>query len=91
MNKLIIFDLDGVLIDVNLALTKVFNILKPGGMLLVDVPDYFDPSGQHHWKYIEHLWFFDKNQCMLILKKVGFKIKNITIPIPGKLVFYVEK
>jgi SAM-dependent methyltransferase len=79
------------MINVNIALTKVYNILKPEGMLLVDLPDYFDPAGQHHWKYIEHLWFFDKDQFKLILENAGFKIRDIKIPIPGKLVFYAKK
>lgn len=77
--------------DVNLALQKVHDILKPGGLLILDLPDYYSPSGAHHWKRIEHLWFFTEAQQEKILDKNGFKVYKITTPIPGKLVFYARK
>ena len=79
------------MIDVNSALRKVSSILKPGGLLILDLPDYYSPSGSHHWKRIEHLWFFTEAQQEKILDKNGFKVHKITTPIPGKLVFYARK
>jgi SAM-dependent methyltransferase len=79
------------MIDVNNSLQKVHNILKIGGLAIIDLPDYFIIEGQHHWKRIEHLWFFTEDQFTKILEDNGFKINKITKPIPGKLVFYAEK
>lgn len=79
------------MVDVNRALEIVKRILKPDGVLIVDLPDYFIPSGYHHWKQIEHLWFFTKFQFLNILTKYGFMVEQITQPIPGKLVFYARK
>jgi len=76
------------MIDVNSSLEKLSSIIKPDGVLLLDLPDYFDISGQHHWKRIEHLWFFTQGQMTDLLGKHGFVVKQITRPIPGKLVFY---
>jgi SAM-dependent methyltransferase len=79
------------MIDVNTSLEHAYNLLKTGGLLIVDLPDYFDPAGQHHWKYIEHLWFFSKDQLGNVLEKHNFKIETVLNPIPGKLIFYVRK
>ena len=79
------------MIDVNGALQKVHSILKQGGTVILDLPDYFSPKGQHHWKYIEHLWFFTEDQFIKVLNNNGFNVFNITRPIPGKLVFYARK
>lgn len=79
------------MVDVNDALQKVHTILKVGGQAIIDLPDYFDSQGQHHWKHIEHLWFFTEEQFIDVLNKNGFEISKVTRPIPGKLVFYARK
>jgi SAM-dependent methyltransferase len=79
------------MVDVNSALQKVHSILKPGGQLILDLPDYFSPSGSHHWKRIEHLWFFTEDQFLRILENNGYKTVKTTTPIPGKLVYYTRK
>jgi len=72
-------------------LAQIYSILKPNGCLILDLPDYFTPAGLHHWKPIEHLWFFDRGQFIYILGKAGFDVINVTLPIPGKMVFYCKK
>lgn len=79
------------MIDVNSSLQKVHTILKDNGQLILDLPDYFSTSGQHHWKHIEHLWFFTEDQFVKVLTANGFKVVKTTTPIPGKLVFYTRK
>lgn len=79
------------MVDVVSALKKVKKILKDQGMLIVDLPDYFDPSGYHHWKQIEHIWFFTRDQFIQLLNKYNFIVEMITRPIPGKLVYYMRK
>jgi SAM-dependent methyltransferase len=79
------------MVDVNGALQLVWGILKTGGQAIIDLPDYFSPQGQHHWKHIEHLWFFTEDQFGDVLSKNGFEVSNVTRPIPGKLVFYAKK
>jgi hypothetical protein len=79
------------MVDVNGALEKIHKILKENGTLILDLPDYFSPKGQHHWKHIEHLWFFTEEQFADVLKNNRFEVFNITKPIPGKLVYYTRK
>lgn len=79
------------MIDVNSALAKVNNILKPNGYALLDLPDYFIPAGQHHWKHIEHLWMFRETDMIALLDKHNLSCVKVTRPIPGKLVFYARK
>jgi SAM-dependent methyltransferase len=79
------------MIDVNKAFEKLNLILKKGGLAVLDLPDYFIPQGFHHWKRIEHLWLFSKDQFSEIIRSHGFSIEKITAPIPGKLVFYARK
>jgi hypothetical protein len=79
------------MIDVNRAFDKLNLILKKGGLAILDLPDYFIPQGSHHWKRIEHLWLFSKDQFSSIIRSHGFSVERITAPIPGKLVFYARK
>jgi SAM-dependent methyltransferase len=79
------------MIDMIGSLQLVKNILKPNGLVIIDLPDYYSPSGSHHWKTIEHLWFHTEDQFIDVLTRVGFKVVEKTNPIPGKLVFYARK
>ena len=72
-------------------LEEIHRILAVQGVLVVEVPDYYDPSGIHHWRPTEHLWFFDRDQCKLIIERQGFSVLKVDKPIPSKLVFYAEK
>lgn len=79
------------IVNVDTALTNVKRILKKGGYLFLDLPDYWVSEGRHHWKYIEHLWYFTENQMLDILYRFGFTVTKVDRPIPGKIVFYSEK
>jgi SAM-dependent methyltransferase len=79
------------MIDVGRALSQVYKILKDGGILILDLPNFFVKEGLHHWKYIEHLWFFSRDQMTDILNKQGFTVIRTDVPIAGKLVFYCRK
>jgi predicted SAM-dependent methyltransferase len=79
------------MIDVAATLNRIHTIIKSGGYLILDLPDYFVPAGQHHWKKIEHLWFFNRQNMKEILASHGFEVLAVTEPIEGKLVFYTRK
>ena len=79
------------MIDVNQSLSHVNKILKTDGTLILDLPNFFVPEGLHHWKYIEHLWFFSRDQLTIILKNNGFNVIRTDVPIAGKLIFYCKK
>jgi SAM-dependent methyltransferase len=76
------------LIDPNEYLKEIKRILKSGGKLVLDLPHYFVPEGVHHWRPVQHLWFFDENQTKKILSDAGFGIVAVKTPIPSKIVFY---
>jgi hypothetical protein len=61
------------------------------GKLIIDLPDFWTEQGRHHWKQIEHLWFWTAPQFEALLATEGFRVEEIKKPIPGKLVFYVVK
>ncbi len=79
------------MVDMNQALQQVRDLLVNKGRAVIDLPDYWSPEGQHHWKAIEHLWFHTAGQMQDILHKNGFTVEAIKRPIPGKLVFYAVK
>lgn len=79
------------MIDVNSCFKTLYQIIKNDGKLILDLPDYFVLEGKHHWKKIEHLWLFSRNQFASLIEKHNFKVEKITTPIPGKLVFYCTK
>lgn len=77
--------------DINHALATVKNLLVDQGKLIIDLPDFWKPTGVHHWKSVEHLWFLTDKQMIQLLNDQGFEINKIREPIPGKLVFYTTK
>ena len=79
------------MVNINSALEKIHNLLASNGVLILDLPDYFNTAGKHHWKHIEHLWFFSKDDMISILSRHNLQVFKITEPIPGKLVFYSRK
>jgi SAM-dependent methyltransferase len=79
------------IVDAKTALANVSRILKKEGYLMLDLPDFWVKKGEHHWKYIEHLWFFTESQMTDILNNLGLDVVEIDRPIPGKIVFYAKK
>ncbi len=63
-------------------------LLKNQGIYIIDVPNFYHDRGLHHWRPIEHLWFFTKNDMEKMLVNLNFKIHCVDFPIPGKMVFY---
>lgn len=61
-------------------LIKIKEVLKKGGMVLIDVPNVGSLLSKilgSRWPYLvpdEHLWQFDKNSLTKIVKDAGFKI-----------------
>lgn len=72
-------------------LDEIKRILRPDGYLVIDLPDYFIDEGLHHWRPVQHLWFFNKMQTKRILQRAGFRVLCMKKPIASKLIFYCEK
>lgn len=62
------------------VLRKVKTILKNGGIVLVDVPNFGGLSSKlfgRYWRYLtpeEHLFHFTKESLAKVMKKAGFKV-----------------
>lgn len=78
-------------IDPITDLKEIYRILSHKGLMILDMPDYFAPSGKHHWRHIEHLWIFAQNQLCDLLNTLGWGIVTVDKPIPSKYVIYAEK
>lgn len=63
--------------------------LEDDGVLIVDIPDYYTPEGEHHWRPVQHLWFWTKDQALRMFTDAGFRVIETKTPVPGKLVFYL--
>ncbi|MEE9356495.1 MAG: methyltransferase domain-containing protein [Methylococcaceae bacterium] len=70
---------------------EMFRATKQNGYCIIEIPDFFSPDGKHHWKDVEHLWFFNRKQLFELAKKTGFVIEKVSYPVPGKLVVWLKK
>lgn len=70
---------------------ELHRVTNQEGNCIIEFPDFFSKDGKHHWKLIEHIWFFTVDQFSKIVKDIGFKIIKIDNPISGKLLFVLEK
>ena len=64
--------------------------LNKGGHIIIDFPNFWVDEGLHHWKIVEHLWFFTEDDIIDLMSKNGFLHLGTDKPIPSKLVFYFE-
>lgn len=65
-------------------------LLRPGGMLVIDVPDVSTKAGDHHYKP-EHLWYFTELSLQVMCANAGLKHIETTYPVPGKMVVYAVR
>ena len=63
--------------------------VRPGGVIVLDVPDVFGGRGDHHYK-TEHIWFFNEDSLRSLLERADFRPLAADRPIPGKMVVYGE-
>lgn len=65
------------------VIKKVKNLLSPGGLIYIDVPNFGGLSAKlmgKNWPLLlpnEHLWHFTEKSLKILLEKLGFKIKFI--------------
>lgn len=71
-------------------LQEIKRILGDYKFMILDLPNYFVPEGVHHWRPVQHLWFFTREQTIQILQNNGFKVLCVREPIASKLVFYCQ-
>lgn len=68
------------------VLSRIHKVLKNGGILLIDVPNFGSLSSKIYkgkWPYLlenEHLWHFNEKSLRKILEKNGFRVLKTTMP-----------
>lgn len=72
-------------------ISEMHRVLKQGGRLHLEIPDFWTEDGAHHWKATEHLWMFRKEDALLLLEKAGFVDVSATKPIPSKILLVATK
>lgn len=71
---------------------EMFRILKQKGVCIIDAPNFFVDAGKHHWKPVEHIWYFTTEQYIDLLINAGFMVSgDVRHPIESKSVFYTVK
>ena len=74
-------------VDPRQELAEARRLVRPGGLLVVDVPDVSVEAGRHHYKP-EHLWYFNSDGLSRLLAGSGFEPLASDKPVPGKLVLH---
>jgi SAM-dependent methyltransferase len=67
-------------------LREIKRTLVDGGRIIVDFPRFHSEHGRHHWKPVEHLWLWNEDQLLRVLRDAGFQIEETYYPIPSKFV-----
>lgn len=65
-------------------------VLKQGGQLCVDLPAFFLPEGDHHWKQ-EHIWYFKPEDFERLCNLVGLEVGHIDHKFPSKFFIIATK
>jgi SAM-dependent methyltransferase len=75
-------------------LNEVFRVLDQKGRLFVEFPHFYHDIGKAHWKKIEHIWYFTKDEFIGLLRRIGFvnvKCDELISKVDAKLLFIAEK
>lgn len=72
-------------------LQEAIRILKYGGHLIVDLPDFYSSDGKHHWKKVEHLWYWQSAEFSRMLESLKMKYVKMETPVAGKFTMYFQK
>lgn len=75
------------LVDPQAELKVAASLLAPGGVLIIDVPDVWNGTGEKHFK-AEHLWYFTGGSIIALMASAGVPVLATDCPLPGKQVFY---
>lgn len=78
-------------LDPGAMLREMFRVVKEGGRAVFELPRFFHPSGQHHWKEAEHIWCFDEPEFSRLLTSVGFQVTEVQNPVESKTAFFCVK
>ncbi len=79
------------LVNPLLYLKEIHRILIDQGTVIIDFPNFFVEEGQHHWKRVEHLWYFTIQQLNDLVTSNGFEIVEETSPILSKILLVLKK
>lgn len=90
-NAITMHDVFEHLVDPVKYLDEVYRILKTTGMLIIDFPNYYVEAGKHHWRPVQHLWYFTEKEVISIMESKGFRVLYTDYPIPSKFVVYASK
>lgn len=77
--------------DLRGFLREVARIVRAGGEVIVDFPRFWHETGTHHWKAVEHLWMLHTEELVTELVLAGFRVTDVTHPIPSKVVVRAER
>lgn len=72
-------------------LQRAYSFLKTNGYLIIDFPNYYVNAGKHHWRAIQHLWYFTLEELRDLVEVNHFTVDGTHIPIPSKVVLYCRK
>lgn len=78
------------IVDPRAFLDECHRIMKPGGKLVVDVPDFYGPDGVVHWRPTQHLWYPKVDQLVEWLRSCGFQGERVYKPTEAKIVVVVH-
>ncbi len=73
-------------LDASAVLKKIAQILKPRGIILIDVPNFGSWAAQHqkaNWPYLlpnEHVWHFTNKSLEKLLAAEGLEVVSVTSP-----------
>ena len=73
------------------VLYEMLRVTQQGGTCIVEIPRYFHESGKHHWKDLEHLWYFNEGELQALLEETGFVVSDVWNPIESKVAFRCMK
>lgn len=90
-NRVVACDVLEHVLDPKGFLREIARVTQPEGRVVIEIPNFFGPDGERHWKKNEHIWYFTPENFEQLICHEGLMISEFESPTESKFAFHLVR